>query len=271
MKKEVTENTKKASSKTGEMIFIKDFYNTYDKNPKLNIKIIYSKLKIFLKNIKRLLTNKKQLLILVFLTVIWIVLTVLKSLNVNNSIIKLLNYLFLINLGLKGGIVQQIGSFISKGIFTYLIFKFLNSPKNTATNFTSGLNKLRKNIFKKQDFKLSRLIFGISLAMILMNFLSGQMYFENSMIGIIVFIQLIKNINKIGGIYNSILKNNSVFKLKNYEQLKSDFALGIVLFYFLSLLNINRLGYLIGVVLFILSIILEFINKSKKEVTINED
>ena len=196
MKKEVTGNIKKASSEKGEMVFTKDFYNITGKNTKFSIKIFYSKFKNFLKNIRRLLTNKKQLIILVFLTVIWIVLTILKSLNVNNSIIEILNYSFLINLGLQGGIVQQVGGFISKGILSYFIFTFINSPKKTFNNFINGLNKLRRNIFKKQDFKLTRLVFGISLAIILINFLDGQMNFKNSMIGIIIFILLIKNINK---------------------------------------------------------------------------
>ena len=269
-------NEKKAS-KNSEIHFENNSDSLFQLRPYSlsSVKKLLKQIPSVFKNIKNIFNNKKNLIIILSLIIIWFFVLIMEILKINLPFLDLISFLSFAKGGISTSIIGLLGGILGKTIFSYFLVKSVNSPKYLFKDIKSGIKKMFK-IFKNIDkYNIYNVLLGIGIAFIFYNFLSMNFSIQQGMIAIVSFIITLKSL-----VYkNTVLKRlvltfmknkNKKVKKKKIEKIILGILLGFILVLFFSLLNIDNLGYLIGIILLVISIILNFISKNKKEVGSNE-
>ncbi len=265
-----------ASPHEGEMVFNQDIFSSDEigVNKLLSIKFLFNKVIVLFKSIKGIFRNKKKLISVMALSLIWLILLIISSLGISNSFFNTLNFLTFAKGGVNRGIVGMVGGIIGKGFFAYFMTILIKSPKKYFGTMKLGFKKLIENFTMKDKKSIAKILFGIGIALVGYNFLTGNASLGNSMIGIITFlISLRALVNKTGFLRSLLISvirkfgKGKVISLSGVNIIMTGWSLGFVLGIPLSITRISNIGYIAGILLVIVATIIKFFSKSNEEAT----
>lgn len=220
-------------------------------------------------NIKSLIPNfknKKALLVFIILNSFWILSSLIALTPFNMGILDFLKWLTFFQGGFVGNIINKLGGIIGKLLIANL-FTLIVTEKKIIQNIKNNFISFKKQIILK-DLTNRFLLFGISLSLIIYNTLVGYMNPSNLILSITCLILSLNNLQNNTFISNIFTKILTTFNINNQETLNKmlfGWTIGFALNMGLSFIH-SYSGYLLGIILFITSIVLSFINNKKEGV-----
>ncbi len=223
-----------------------------------------------MKGMAGLFKNKKRLLAVIVLSLIWLLLLILPALGVNASVLRYLSFLTFAQGGAGGSYLSMVGGIIGKGVFAYFIAALFTGGK-PLPGMGSGLKILLGAFAAKDKRSLSVLLLGIGLALIGYNFITGNASLQNSMAGIAAFLISLRALTQKTGFLRGFLqalfnKKGSMPDTSRITRIMAGWTAGFALGIPLSSTGISMIGYAVGIVLILASIVLSILSGSKKEV-----
>lgn len=218
------------------------------------------------KNIKNVFKDKRKRLLIITISIIWLVLILIKSLNINFFLTDIINYLTFSTGGTGGGVITIIGGLIGKSILAYFISTLILQNKNNLNVINYIKNFIKTFNLKEKSFIIFSVI-GIGLSLILYNFITGDASMNNSVIGIVSILLLLKALyGKTGMMKETLhlfLNKTGIMKESESNNLNSVVTgciIGFVLGIIISLIGKN-LCYIIGFIVLIVGIVANFTMK----------
>lgn len=237
------------------------------------IKVIIGGFKSVAIGLKSSFKDKKKLVLAIIFMLVWVLLTILPILGVSSGLVKALSFLTFSRGGMSNNPLHMIGGLVGKGVFVYFlsslilpIFRKQNPFKPFASGTKTFVSKL-KNIGANS----SAILLGGGIALILYNFMAGNAWIGAGMAAISGTLLSLRAIGNTGGFLMRLLnsfthefnkKNRNILDVKTIiVGMSVGFALSIPL----SLIPLNSICYLLGVVAIIASLIVLIIKLNKKE------
>lgn len=268
-----------ASASSGEMTFIQSSTAGLGL-PDSNVdpfRYLFDGIVRIVSGLKNALGNKKHLLRVIILAFLWLVLAILPALGVFSPVFTFLNFFTFAQGGLGNGLTGIIGGTIGKGVFAYFLFSII-MPGKGAKVFLGvgvGVKKMFGSLMVKNTKMLALTLFGISSALLVYKFLTGDPSLQNSMVGIAAFFISARALaNKAGflrGFINSLfmkLFTNLAGDIANVNRLIAGWTAGFGFAVLLSALGLGVIGGLLGGLALIVAIILALVSKKGKEVAV---
>ncbi len=253
-----------ADSKAGDMVLS----NTNINGSFNMLNDLINKPKYLFNNILNVLKDHKKRMIVIILSLIWFLSVIFKSFGIDFFLINWINYLSFANGGTHGNIIAIIGGFIGKTIFAYFVAILLLSEKGKINWIKSGINNFIKALDFKNKKQYPMMGIGIGISLIIYNFIAGNASINNSMMGIIALLLLIRSfsnnniyIRKILGLVTNKLKNIIPSVDKNISPIIVGCVFGFVLGIIISFVMMNNLCYIIGLAILFIAVILSIIFK----------
>lgn len=262
-------NTAFAAAAAGEMSFTQSMPAAGNGIPGMGpFKYLLSGIGLIFKGFKEVFVNKKRSIPVLVISLIWFLLMLLPVLGVNSSAQNWLSFLTFAQGGTGGGLLSVVGGFIGKGIFAYFLTSLL-LPLSGGKPF-AGLGGGLKTLFGSFGFRdkkaFALLLTGIGLALICYNFLTGNASLQNSMVGIAAFLVSLRALANNGGFlrgfFMSFLKKSTkaaVPASSNATCIMAGWTWGFALGVLLSGTGISNIGYLAGIIIVIIAVILRII------------
>jgi len=268
-----------AAAMPGEMIFIQPLPAVGGLDPGAELgplKCLLSGVWRIIKDLKTVFKDKKRLALVGAISCVWLVLLILPALGVNYSALKWLNFLTFAQGGAIGGTLGLVGGLIGKGLLTYffsiLLLPFFNGGR-PFVEVGNGLKRFIDSFAVKDRSTLLPLLGGLGLALAFYNFLTVNNSLQNSMAGIAACLLGLRALANEGGFLRRFLfsltikpgkgqKANAPAITRFMAGWVAGFALGVPF----SLTSISMIGYLTGIVVIIVAVILNFMFNKKKEV-----
>ncbi len=152
------------------------------------------------------LKNPKQMLPTIALGVVWLVLALLGSLEINPLPVRILSFLTFAEGGMFGGIFGAVGGIVGKVVFAAFLNVTLIPLFQKKKPFAGGgLKAFFAAIAGKSAGALFPLLGGIGLALLLYAFMNTTQSLQNSMVGVAAFIMLLQNTGRQGGFWWGLL------------------------------------------------------------------
>ncbi|QGU00327.1 hypothetical protein SYNTR_1733 [Candidatus Syntrophocurvum alkaliphilum] len=228
----------------------------------------------FFQGFKLVFSNFKALLLIILISLVWLVLTILNSFVVDSQFIKILNFLTFAQGGTSGGVAGLIGGIVGKGLLTYLVFTtVLNifGNKKIASSI-SGIKVLLGALQVRKNKSLDSLLLGSGISLIAYNFMAGDITPMSNMAAITGLILSLRALSNRAGflrgfirsIIYQIFKDIPAVSRVNYiiAGLSSGFALAIPLSY----ISGGSIGYIAGITLLIVALVIKFVYGKREEV-----
>lgn len=239
-----------------------------------------SPLKYLLSGVSRLVKgyalafrNKRFIIVMILMAAVWTVLSILPLYGNNTKLVRTLNYLTFANGGLGSGWLGAAGGIFGKVVYAYLVL-----PLVFGQNPFKGIGKAVKCLPKAFAFKGGKstapLLAGCGLAFIAYNFMNGNASIQNSMVAIAAFFLTLRALGRKEGFLKGFVKSvmDKYFKRGSDDGLRVDrifygMAAGFLLSILFSLIKVNSICYLAGLVFVLSAFIVSIAGKlSNREV-----
>ena len=219
------------------------------------------------KNIGMLFKHPKQLIPILVLCLIWLVMALLYSFDINTGIVKVISFATFAQGGMSRGILGAVGGIIGKAVFAYFIHSIIKAlfyGKKQRKEKGQGFFKSIKTGFTINSLKAAgKFLTGMGLALLIFNFFAGDLSPVNSVIGIITFILAMRVLYKKSGFlwglllsFSSNPKKGRLPDIKGAVRVILGFALGSLTGFALVYINIKDIAYISGAVMFLSGIVL---------------
>ena len=223
------------------------------------------------------LKNPKQMIPTVVLGVFWLVLALLGSYGINPLPVRIISFITFAQGGMFGNVLGAIGGILGK----LLVVAFLNAAviplfqkKSPFSGVIGGIKGFFEALAVKSISSVAPLLGGVGFSLLLYAFMNSTQSLQNSVVGIIGFIMLLKNIGRQGGFLwglifsavSSISKGKTPFYIAITRGL-SGMTLGFVLGVTLSAIRLSWCAWL-GAGFMLFALIFTIIARSKKEVLV---
>lgn len=221
-------------------------------------KLLFEGVRQLLQGLGGALRDKKKLIPALVLGSIWLVLTLLPALGIAIPGGQFLSWLTFAQGGTRGGVSGFLGGVFGKGLFAALlagVFNRTNRPQSSAPT-----NGERLRLLPSGDVGV--LLAGIGTALFLYNLMTGDNSLQNSMIGIVAVLSLLRSLRTQAGFLRRLLASiaqpfmrgrgvSSAGLHRFLAGMASGFAVAVPL----SALNLPWLGYALGSVACIVGLI----------------
>lgn len=233
-------------------------------------------LKAYFKQCLEVFKHPIMLLPTAILIVVWIGLGILQNKVGRNLPLSMLNFITFAQGGLYGGIFGAIGGILGKIVvaaFVNMMIAPLFYKKNPLANFKQGFKEMIANIKFESKDAVALLLKGIGTAMLLYSIFNVTQSRENSLVGIVSVVAIIRAVARKGGFLWSLLlgwmNSASKGKVPSYQRvvrvlsgMTLGFTIGVVL---------NTVGFvwvgLLGIITLIVGLILGKKNNKKTAAT----
>ena len=233
-------------------------------------------LKAYFKQCLEVFKHPIMLLPTAILIVVWIGLGILQNKVGRNLPLSMLNFITFAQGGLYGGIFGAIGGILGKIVvaaFVNMMIAPLFYKKNPLANFKQGFKEMIANIKFESKDAVALLLKGIGTAMLLYSIFNVTQSRENSVVGIVSVVAIIRAVARKGGFLWSLLlgwmNSASKGKVPSYQRvvrvlsgMTLGFTIGVVL---------NTVGFvwvgLLGIITLIVGLILGKKNNKKTAAT----
>lgn len=226
------------------------------------------------KNIKNVFKDKRKRSLTIIISIIWLVLMIIRSLNINFFLIDIISYFTLSNSGLSGGIIPFIGGLIGKSVYVYFLSSLILQSKGDFRIVDHIKQFLKTFNLKDKSFFIFSSV-GIGLSLIMYNFMTGNGSIDNSFIGIVSILLLLKTLYSKTGMMREtlhlLLNKVKIMKGAESNNLNSVVAgciVGFMLGIAISPIGKN-LSYIVGFSILIINIVVSIIIKNIKPLKIN--
>lgn len=223
------------------------------------------------------LKNPKQMIPTVVLGVFWLVLALLGSYGINPLPVRIISFITFAQGGMFGNVLGAIGGILGK----LLVVAFLNAAviplfqkKSPFSGVIGGIKGFFEALAVKSISSVAPLLGGVGFSLLLYAFMNSTQSLQNSVVGIIGFIMLLKNIGRQGGflwgLIFSAVSSISKGKTPSYIAITrglSGMTLGFVLGVTLSAIRLSWCAWL-GAGFLLFALIFTIIARSKKEVLV---
>ena len=223
------------------------------------------------------LKNPKQMIPTVVLGVFWLVLALLGSYGINPLPVRIISFITFAQGGMFGNVLGAIGGILGK----LLVVAFLNAAviplfqkKSPFSGVIGGIKGFFEALAVKSISSVAPLLGGVGFSLLLYAFMNSTQSLQNSVVGIIGFIMLLKNIGRQGGflwgLIFSAVSSISKGKTPSYIAITrglSGMTLGFVLGVTLSAIRLSWCVWL-GAGFLLFALIFTIIARNKKEVLI---
>ncbi|NLL00959.1 MAG: EscU/YscU/HrcU family type III secretion system export apparatus switch protein [Clostridiales bacterium] len=223
------------------------------------------------------LKNPKQMIPTVVLGVFWLVLALLGSYGINPLPVRIISFITFAQGGMFGNVLGAIGGILGK----LLVVAFLNAAviplfqkKSPFSGVIGGIKGFFEALAVKSISSVAPLLGGVGFSLLLYAFMNSTQSLQNSVVGIIGFIMLLKNIGRQGGflwgLIFSAVSSISKGKTPSYIAITrglSGMTLGFVLGVTLSAIRLSWCVWL-GAGFLLFALIFTIIARSKKEVSV---
>jgi len=223
------------------------------------------------------LKNPKQMIPTVVLGVFWLVLALLGSYGINPLPVRIISFITFAQGGMFGNVLGAIGGILGK----LLVVAFLNAAviplfqkKSPFSGVIGGIKGFFEALAVKSISSVAPLLGGVGFSLLLYAFMNSTQSLQNSVVGIIGFIMLLKNIGRQGGflwgLIFSAVSSISKGKTPSYIAITrglSGMTLGFVLGVTLSAIRLSWCAWL-GAGFMLFALIFTIIARSKKEVLV---
>jgi len=223
------------------------------------------------------LKNPKQMIPTVVLGVFWLVLALLGSYGINPLPVRIISFITFAQGGMFGNVLGAIGGILGK----LLVVAFLNAAviplfqkKSPFSGVIGGIKGFFEALAVKSISSVAPLLGGVGFSLLLYAFMNSTQSLQNSVVGIIGFIMLLKNIGRQGGflwgLIFSAVSSISKGKTPSYIAITrglSGMTLGFVLGVTLSAIRLSWCVWL-GAGFLLFALIFTIIARSKKEVLV---
>ena len=224
-------------------------------------------------NIKTSFKDVKRLIPALIMAVIWIVLIALPRFGVNPVPVQIMSFLTFAQGGISNDVVRMLGGIVGKGFVAYLVMALITPLLRGQNPFKSFAGGLRSTFgaYKNTASHLAPLLAGAGTAMVAYNFMAGYASPWKSMAAVAALLLTIRS----AGIGNGFMMQffNSLFrKSKNKKMdgksilagMTAGFALSIPL----SAIPFVYVGYALGGLLLIASLIAWIVKKESREAAV---
>ncbi|MDR5658374.1 hypothetical protein RH915_02615 [Serpentinicella sp. ANB-PHB4] len=228
----------------------------------------------FFQGFKLLFSNFKALILIIFISSVWLLLMLLNSFVVDNQFIKVLNLLTFAQGGTSGGVAGLIGGVVGKGLLTYLLFTTTINIFGNKKIISSirGAKVLLGTLKVRKHKSLDSLLLGSGISLIAYNFMAGDITPMTNMAAISGLILSLRALSNRAGFLRGFIKS-IIYQISkdiptvtrvNYiiAGLSSGFALAVPLSY----ISGGRIGYLAGITLLIVALVIKFVYGKRVEV-----
>lgn len=222
------------------------------------LKVLTSSFRGSLGNIKGLFSNRKMLIAAVVLGVVWLILGLLKALNVDFPILDWLSVGTFAHGGLSSKPIEIIGGLFGKSVYAVMALSLLNGGHK---GIGSGIGKLFRSLKTLNRRGTSLFLMGAGVALLAYNFMAGSPSIKDAAVAIASLLIVLRSMGSYSGFLKkfvtSLTSTKSKSAKKRYENkelvnhMLSGGAIGFVLAIPISLLPLGWAGYLIGGVAFI--------------------
>ena len=223
------------------------------------------------------LKNPKQMIPTVVLGAVWLVLALLGSYGINPLPVRIISFITFAQGGMFGNVLGAIGGILGK----LLVVAFLNAAviplfqkKSPFSGVIGGIKGFFEALAVKSISSVAPLLGGVGFSLLLYAFMNSTQSLQNSVVGIIGFIMLLKNIGRQGGflwgLIFSAVSSISKGKTPSYIAITrglSGMTLGFVLGVTLSAIRLSWCAWL-GAGFMLFALIFTIIARSKKEVLV---
>lgn len=223
------------------------------------------------------LKNPKQMIPTVVLGAFWLVLALLGSYGINPLPVRIISFITFAQGGMFGNVLGAIGGILGK----LLVVAFLNAAviplfqkKSPFSGVIGGIKGFFEALAVKSISSVAPLLGGVGFSLLLYAFMNSTQSLQNSVVGIIGFIMLLKNIGRQGGflwgLIFSAVSSISKGKTPSYIAITrglSGMTLGFVLGVTLSAIRLSWCAWL-GAGFMLFALIFTIIARSKKEVLV---
>ena len=226
-------------------------------------------------SLRQLLKTPKRLIPMLVLGVLWLILSILPALGINPLPVRLLSFLTFAQGGMYGGVWGAAGGILGKAVFAYFVSALilpLFSGKNPFEGMGKGLKGFASGLAVRSVAAASQLMFGVGLALVVFNFLTGNASAVNGMAGVVGFVLALRALWAGGGFFWSLLlsaahalSRGKIPPQMTLGRVMSGYAAGSAAGVALSALRLPYLPYALGALLIITGVILKIAGGGAKE------
>ncbi|PKM74874.1 MAG: hypothetical protein CVU92_04235 [Firmicutes bacterium HGW-Firmicutes-17] len=227
--------------------------------------------------LKETITHPIKLVPALVLAMFWLLQLLLPSLGVSIPFGGFWGWLTFARGGLTGGVAGMIGGMLGKGVFAGMLTALLLplfSGKNPISSGRTGIRRWIDALRPKDLAGVSLLLLGWGMGLIANRFLTGTNSLQNSMLGIVMTLSLLRIIGSQSGFVTNLaaalvkqtLGNRlSEGLLPAANRLIAGMAAGTALGVLLSPLPITWLDYALGGLLALIGLVLLILESQQKE------
>ncbi|MDD4124126.1 MAG: hypothetical protein PHW77_00135 [Eubacteriales bacterium] len=165
---------------------------------------VFGSIKRFVCGFKSLFKNKKKLIPALVLAFLWILLSLLPMLGVNNAAVKTLSSLTFAQGGYSKNIVNIIGGLLGKGmVAAVFVSLFSGGLKSTSGGLKQTVSSFKNSIKNTESFCLW--LMGTGFALVFYNFTVGKASVWQGMAGIAGLLLCLRAFGTSGGFLRNIL------------------------------------------------------------------
>ncbi len=276
---ELLGKTISAPASAGEM----RFYNNVPENGHLPaaigpFKCVAQEFFRTVKGLKALPRDKRRWIPAAVLAFIWLVLMLLSALGWNPPPVRGLSFLTFAGGGTTGGLAELVGGLVGKGVFAYFITTLvmpLTRRQKPFTGIGSGFAQWVFVLNTKGQGPFSALLTGMGAALITYNFMAGSATPSNSMVAITAFLLSLRALSSKDGFLRRFIGSLTAALQKSRHidtalvaRLMAGFTAGFALALPLSLIPLDAIGHIAGILALVAAIVLKMISANQRGVTL---
>ncbi|MGI5835756.1 MAG: zinc ribbon domain-containing protein [Chloroflexota bacterium] len=268
-----------APSEAGEITFGVNIPQGLGEIPQVAdpVRVLVSSVGNLVRGVGSVLRDKKRWIPALVLAIVWFVLSLLPTLDMDSVAVQALSWLTFARggLGAQGepGLAEMAGGVIGKGVVAGLLFSFLSS--GTLGSMGAGLRTFFSTLSGTGFGGVVALACGTGVALIGYNFMAGAAISSMSMVGIAAFLLSLRAMgNKtsflcsfLGGLTARKTRTGKSIDITTVNRVMAGMAMGFALSVPLSALNLPafHLPYLLGGLLLIAGVVLGIVQRTGKE------
>jgi len=272
----IANNTIPAATTAGEMSFIAPMTKQEDLLKGLELspsKYLFTSIRQLFIKIPSVFRDKKRLLPVIIIFFLWLIPLLLSSLGMGSTI-QWLSFLTFAQGGTSGGLLGMVGGLVGKGFFAYFFFTMIQPLFTRGKPFLRlgyGINILFRSFSLKDKSALFFSLMGAGFALITYNMLTGNASLQNSMAGIAVFLLSLKTLTNKGGFFRGFLTSllyrsgkGQIPDISTLNRIIAGWTMGFAITVILSATDIPFVGYLSGIFLLLVALIVKIAAKNRK-------
>lgn len=243
------------------------------------IRYIFSSINRLVKGFSQALKDKRKLISVAILAIIWTAYAALRYFKVDADWLDGLSIATFAHGGLSTDPADIMGGIVGKTMVAFVFTRFttaLFSFKNPFAGSITALKAYLKSLAAGSGKAYAPLVFGIGTALVAYNAIGGTVSLSSAAVGVSGFILSIRALGQktgfVKGLYTAFYsrsKKKKALDLSGINRLMAGLTTGFALSTGLSVTEMTTIGYLTGIPVMLIGILLLFVPMGEKKAVVS--